>query len=357
MPRRTAGNDVNTVELQQLLGGQRHALQRNVAVVVQIVGNGFFDRGGLLHDLFEHEVVVAAFFRAGNIPGDDHFGTVHRMPVGIENFHAVFGQPDHLVILQRQHAAGIRQHRGNIRSDEIAEICQSHDQRAGVAHCDQLVGMIVAQNAQRVGALQTGNGFVHRVHQIAGVVLAHQMRHHFGVGFGQKLHAFVLQLLPQHGEVLDNAVVYHSNFAVGAAMGVGVDVAGLAVGCPAGVPNADGRVNVDAVMHHFLQLRQASLGFLNFDASVFDIRNAGRVIAAIFQLGQSVQQQRRCRLCADESNDSAHMCHPFCVAAGGVVGYTGFPYLPISIIPTALYDLWNVTQYSVFRPEKQVTIQ
>ncbi len=69
------------------------------------------------------------------------------------------------------------------------------------------------------------------------------------------------------------------------------------MGCPAGMADAAAALHGFAVIGHLAQDAQASLGLDDFDfAGGVLHRHTGRIIAAVFQLGKAVQQDR-CSLC------------------------------------------------------------
>ena len=91
-------------------------------------------------------------------------------------------------------------------------------------------------------------------------------------------------------------------------VGVRVDVGRGAVGRPAGVADADAALNVRAAVDHVAEHLQPALGLLHLDLMARrHHRDAGGVISAILQSGKPVQQDRRCLLLTDKTNDSTHM--------------------------------------------------
>ncbi len=114
----------------------------------------------------------------------------------------------------------------------------------------------------------------------------------------------LLELFTERLEVLDDAVVDHDESTGRVRVGVGVDVARLAVGRPAGVADADGsgeRLEIE-------QTRQPidlPLGLPDMDGAVGD-GDARRVVAPVLEPTQTVEQQRSGLPGADISHDSAH---------------------------------------------------
>jgi hypothetical protein len=82
---------------------------------------------------------------------------------------------------------------------------------------------------------------------------------------------------------------------------------GTAVRGPAGVADAVSSVE-RLVPQHVFEIAQLALSSLNFEFVIFiDDRNTRRVIAAVFQLAQSIDNQRDDLFVSDVSNYSAHI--------------------------------------------------
>lgn len=118
-------------------------------------------------------------------------------------------QANHLAVRQLEDPPGVRQHGGDIGRDEVALLRQPDNQRAGTTHRDDLVRMLGAQHPQGVGTLQPGDGRPHRGGEIPGIRLFDEVGDDLGVRLGKERHPFILQLLFQHGVVLDDPVVHH----------------------------------------------------------------------------------------------------------------------------------------------------
>ena len=88
---------------------------------------------------------------------------------------------------------------------------------------------------------------------------------------------------------------------------MGVDVVGFAVGCPAGVADAQRPLHIGAVVNHIREYLETALGFAHLQALRLRAhRNAGGVIAPVFHPGQSVQQNRGRFLAAHITDNSTH---------------------------------------------------
>src|SRR3546814_6160609 len=77
------------------------------------------------------------------------------------------------------------------------------------------------------------------------------------------------------------------------------------MGRPAGVADAD-RARQRAFADPAFQVDELALGAPPLDPAVHQGRDARRIVAAIFQPLQPFDQQRRCLLPADDSDDAAH---------------------------------------------------
>ena len=136
-------------------------------------------------------------------------------------------------------------------------------------------------------------------------LLLDQVRDDLGVGLGDELVALALQLLLQLEVVLDDAVVNDDDPAGAVAMRVRVLFGGAAVRGPARVAEA-----VDAaerlVRDHLLEVRELAGAAANVDAVAVDDRHAGRVVAAILEPPQALDEDGDDGLVADVADDAAH---------------------------------------------------
>ena len=131
------------------------------------------------------------------------------------------------------------------------------------------------------------------------------MCYHFCICFGFEYYAFCFQHFFQFQIVFDDTIVYHGNFAAHAVVRVAVCFTGLTVCRPTGVTDTD----MGRFLTVFFQLfRQTGQSAFHLDGTdpIFIYRNTCRVIPAVFQFGQAVQQYGYCLIAANISYDSAH---------------------------------------------------
>ncbi len=227
-----------------------------------------------------------------------------RTPAGAEN--------RDLPVLQVLDLARLGEEAGHRRGDELLALATAEDERALLARADQHLGLVEAHRDERVVALELRVRAAHRLTQVAVVVLGDQVRDHLGVGLGAELAAVREQALLERDVVLDDPVDDDVD-AVGA---VGVRVRVLlgdaAVGGPAGVPDAGrgrplgDRDSAGVAGELLAQRREVADRPHGVDPLVGDHRDAGGVIAPVFEPREPGQQEVARRTSPDVPNDAAH---------------------------------------------------
>ena len=130
-----------------------------------------------------------------------------------------------------------------------------------------------------------------------------QVGNHLGIGVGDELPPLRLQPGPELAVVLDDAVVDHRDAAGG--MGVGIGFAGRAMRGPAGVADARGAAD-GAPGDQAFELDELALGAAKLDQAVGERRETCRIVAAVFEAPQPVEDVRRRLIRARDTDDSAH---------------------------------------------------
>ena len=134
-------------------------------------------------------------------------------------------------------------------------------------------------------------------------IVGDEMQHRLGVGLGLERVALGGELLAQLLEVLDDAVVHDGDALVHVRVGVALDR--LAVRGPARVADA-GAALQGLVGEPQLQVLELALGAPAIEVAVLDGGDAGRVVAAIFEPPQRVDEIARHRPSAKNADDAAH---------------------------------------------------
>ena len=311
MVGRAAGNDIELIHFPQLLGGDVQVLQHHSALL-NAGGDGVPECFGLLHDLLEHEMLIAALLRGGDLPVHMVALLFHREQVGVgEHLDAVPGKHGDLPVVQVAYLPGVLDDSRHIGGQHLEAVPVAQDEGAVLPGGDQPVGAVSAQDAQGVGPLDPVENLCERLHHVAPVVVLQQLGHYLRVGLGDEVHPLGLQDLPNLRVVLNDPVMHHGESPVFAHLRVRVDVAGLPMGGPAGVPQAHGALQGLAAVHHVGEHLQPPLGFDHLHPFFLGPDgDARRVISSVFQPRQTIQQDGRGLLCSNESNDSAHIASP-----------------------------------------------
>ena len=129
------------------------------------------------------------------------------------------------------------------------------------------------------------------------------MQHRLGVGLGLELVTLGGQFVSQLLEVLDDAVVDHRHPLVHVRVGVALDR--LAVRGPARVADA-GMALQRVIGQAQLEVLQLALGAPAVQVAVLDSGHAGRIIAAILQPPQRLDEVARNGFLSKDANDPAH---------------------------------------------------
>src|SRR3954468_10558114 len=129
------------------------------------------------------------------------------------------------------------------------------------------------------------------------------MSDHFRVGVGGECRSLLLELITQLAEILDNAVVYHRYLVGGVRMGIAFG--GAAVGCPAGVADAD--VSRQGLARELgLEIAQLALGSPAPGRPAIQSGDAGGIVASVFEPLERIDQRGGDRVTAENAHNSAH---------------------------------------------------
>ncbi len=147
-----------------------------------------------------------------------------------------------------------------------------------------------------------------------GALLATQeLCDEFGIGVRLEIDARLLELLPQTGVVLDDAIVDHRHkpFAVGLRVGVGLG--GSTVRRPPRVTNAGCPVE-GLVIRLLLEVLELTGGAQDSDLVGAHHCHAGGVVTAVLEATQAVEQYRHHLVRAHITDDATHLKPPIAFA-------------------------------------------
>ena len=226
------------------------------------------------------------------------------------------GQHHPVAVFQISHVVCERGERERVQAEVHLTIAVADGERRAVARADEKIIFPREQKNEGERAAQARERDGDSVDRRAPIAqrLADEVRHHFRVGFGFEYdplgHEFGFQL----AEVLDDAVVDHREPVGG--VGVGVGLIGLAVGRPARMADTD-RTRQRRLREFQFEVAQLALGAPAVQAAVLQGGDASRVVAAILQTLQSVDDLQRDRRPAQNADNSAHRCVPFLLLRRG----------------------------------------
>src|SRR5690606_24683471 len=213
-------------------------------------------------------------------------------------------------LLQEDHPACRLDDGRHVRGQEVLALAQADQQRAAHARADQAVRLAAAEHGQGVGTGELLHRGLQRAQQVAalGHVVVDQVGDDLGIGLRLELVAQRLEPLALFLVVLDDAVVDQRQLAV-ADVRVGIGLGHPAVGGPAGV--ADAEHAVEALGEgRLLHLRHAAGAAHPAHAVRIGDGDAGRVIAAVLQALEALDQDRNHIAIRDRANDAAHAVLP-----------------------------------------------
>ena len=206
--------------------------------------DGIADSLGLFVDLLEHEVLIAALFRGGHLPGDMLYGLLDVFAVAVVEMDAGAVHDQQVTVVEIHHIPGVFQNGGHIGGDVVAVFAETEDQGRVLLDADDGVGIVLAQHAQGVAALHALHGLLYGGLEVQAHVVEvfDEVGNHFRVGFRLEAFAPGNEQFFQFQIVFNDAVVDHGDLTAVRHVGVAVGVGRCAVGGPSGVADADGSV-------------------------------------------------------------------------------------------------------------------
>ena len=120
MPACSAGHNTDVLEVAELLLGDLHVVEKDLAGVLRDAAEqGVSDRAGLLEDFLLHEMLVATFFRHDGIPGDVVGGAADRAAVVVHDVDALWREDGDVAVGEEKDFARVLKKRGDVARDKI----------------------------------------------------------------------------------------------------------------------------------------------------------------------------------------------------------------------------------------------
>src|SRR5882762_4450423 len=283
MPARSAGHDAHLLKVAELLFGNLHFAQKNLAGILRNAAEQrVADGARLLENLLLHEMLVPALFGHDGIPGDMLGGALDRATVVIHHADALLREYSYVAIGQKKYLAGVLEERRDVAGHKKLAIAQADHGGRSHARGHDFVRVFRGHEYQRIDAAQffqrPADCFLKR--RILGI-LFDEVCDDFGVGFGDELMALALQLLFKLQIIFDDAVVNHHNLPGAVAMRVRVFFRGTAMRGPTCMSDSISAFN-RRFLQSFLEVPQFSGSAADFQLAVVHYCNSGGVVAAVF---------------------------------------------------------------------------
>ena len=136
----------------EVLVGQGEVVQHDLAVLDARLDGGL-EGVRLLHDLLEHEVLIAALLRRRDVPRDVGDLLLDRAAHRVVDRDPLRREVGDLALLQVDDVLRVRHEGRHVGAEEVLPHPDAQDQRRGVAGREQAAVLLRAQDAEGIGAL------------------------------------------------------------------------------------------------------------------------------------------------------------------------------------------------------------
>ena len=260
---------------------------------------------GLLVDLLGHEVAkISLVDEKGRSRRSEH-GPLDLAAFAIADLDAGAREHHRVTILEIGNHVGKRREGDRVGTEVHFAVTVPDRERRALARADEEIVLAREQKGERERTAQPRQRSRHGFRRRAAVLHLprDQMGDHLGIGIGAERRARFLQLLAELAEILDDAVVDDGE-ALGS-MRVRVMFGRSTVSRPARVADAD-RAGERLAREPGFEIAKLALGTPARKVPGFERGDTGRIIAAIFEPLERVDQQARDRFAAENSYNSAH---------------------------------------------------
>ncbi len=151
MPGGAAGEELNARERTHVVGCELERVEADLAgLEVDAAAEGVAGGLGLLEDLLQHEVLVAALLDLLRIPVEARHRAVHGGARAVPDLDLRPGEPRDVAVVEEDHVAGVSDERRRIGGEEALALPEAEDERRALAHRDDLFvsALSVPINAQ-----------------------------------------------------------------------------------------------------------------------------------------------------------------------------------------------------------------
>ena len=330
---RAAADDIDLIQIPEHFLRKAGFLKINSAVLADHRMDRVLYRTRLFMNLLQHEVRISALLRRLCIHLHLRGCFLNFFLVNVIEGDLVRLEDAYLHIVNVIHRPGVFQDGRNIRCKIGFSVSDTDDHRR-ILSCDKnFARIILDHNGKCVGAAHAHHHMRNCMDR-SEIVLLHielnQVDDHLGIRVGIEMIVMAQQLVLDILIVLNNAVVNTDNRLIVADMRMRIVLTGFSVCRPARVTDSAAALYRKAVVCFLLEDLQPALGFYNFEVpAVRTNRESCRIITTIFQLGQTIQKDRR-RLfltyISDNSTHSSTSCRHLCGSVIRTSPYGSVPY-------------------------------
>src|SRR6185437_10951727 len=148
MPACPARHDLYLLKFTKIGLGDADFIQKNAATFESDTAeHRVLNGSGLLKDLFEHEVLIAALFPPARGPQNVGDLTRNRLAVEVCQVDAIGRQHRYVAIVQKEHVARVAQNRRHIRGYEELVVTQADYHGRPLTRRYNLVGIAAGDHA------------------------------------------------------------------------------------------------------------------------------------------------------------------------------------------------------------------
>ena len=304
---RAAGDDVHRRRALEDFRGRRPESLRQQPPARDAFLQRLRDGARLLVDLLQHEVGILAALRGRRALLRNVGLALDLVAARVDDFDALAADAGDVALFKDHELPRDGQERRDIRCDEVLLLADADERGTSRARKHDAVRVLAPHHRQRVRAAKLANRLLHRLEEVPGAceVVMDAVCDHLGVGIGGELVAEPFELRAKLLVILDDAVV-HDRDAVARDVRVGVALVRHAVGRPARM--CDSEVAGRGVGGERLgELRDlADCPQARDLCPAVQHGDPGRVIAAVFEALQALDQDRDDVPVSDRSDDAAH---------------------------------------------------
>ena len=253
-------------------------------------------------------MVIAALFDLGEIPLHLVDGFVDRLVADRGGVETVGRDHGHLAIVEVDDLSRVLDDRRDVGCEEVLPIADPDHERAALAGPHDRSRLVGAHHRDPIRAFDVRERPPHGLFQVVARrgVLLDEVCEHFGVGFGLEPVTFCFESALQNGVVLDDAVVDQRDAPATIHVRVRIHVIGFAVRRPARVCDAARTLEV-VPFESILEFLELALRLHDLDVPVRQDGDARRVVSAVLEPLQSLDEDPQAGTVAHIADDAAHL--------------------------------------------------